>query len=159
MDSKKQPLWLAFENADELGKPIFVIFKCGDDLRQDLMTLQMLKLMDRFWQNENLDLRLKPYLCQATSHTGGMIEVIENAKTTAQIHLDYGGSCFGPLMDTPIDSFLREKSQGNNRVYEHTVDNFVRSCAGYCVATYIMGIGDRHSDNIMVSNTGQLFRK
>lgn len=37
------------------------------------------------------------------------------------------------------------------------IEEFTSSCAGYSVATYVLGIADRHSDNIMIKKTGQLF--
>ena len=38
-----------------------MIYKKGDDLRQDQLVVQMISLMDRLLKREALDLRLTPY--------------------------------------------------------------------------------------------------
>lgn len=76
LDSKKLPLWLVWKNAENIAPYKMVIFKVGDDLRQDVFTLQMIKILDKLWKNQGLDLLLKPYGCIATGNQMGMIEVV-----------------------------------------------------------------------------------
>ena len=162
MSSKKVPLWLVFENADPTAKDIYIIFKSGDDLRQDILTLQLLKIMDKIWLEHDLDMRLKPYKCIATGVNDagegvGMIEVVLGSDTTSGIQQQFGGT-LGALKLEPLDHFLHAHNPAAAD-YDRAVDNFLRSCAGYCVATFILGIGDRHNGNIMVTKEGHLFRK
>ncbi|BBN20564.1 hypothetical protein MPTK1_Vg00680 [Marchantia polymorpha subsp. ruderalis] len=41
--------------------------------------------------------------------------------------------------------------------YNTSVETFIKTCAGYCVATCIIGVGDRHNDNIMIKKNGNFF--
>eukprot|EP01087_Luapelamoeba_hula_P016091 TRINITY_DN4916_c0_g1_i1.p1 TRINITY_DN4916_c0_g1~~TRINITY_DN4916_c0_g1_i1.p1 ORF type:complete len:1562 (+),score=232.28 TRINITY_DN4916_c0_g1_i1:66-4751(+) len=155
MDSKKLPVWLVFENVEERGKPINVIYKVGDDLRQDVLTLQMIRIMDKLWKSEGLDLRLNAYGCVSTGDGLGMIEVVMDAATTAGINKEAGGSKAVLYKDT-LNKWLR-KHNPSEVEYEKARETFMLSCAGYCVATFVLGIGDRHNDNIMMTKFGHLF--
>lgn len=157
MDSKMRPLWVVFENDDPYGDDIYVIFKNGDDLRQDMLTLQMIRIMDKLWKNEGLDLRMNPYGCISTDHRVGLIEVVLNAETIANIQKDKAMlSATSAFEKGSLLAWLKDYNQSETKLNK-AIEQFTLSCAGYCVATYVLGVADRHSDNIMVKRTGQLF--
>lgn len=265
MSSKKRPLWLSFERVPEEkqqqdggggsegqaagGGRIQVLFKYGDDLRQDQLTLQILRIMDSLWKEVGLDLLLNAYECVTTGDEIGLIEVVQNSETLASIvaksALQKRGSlgkmgslrkiaaardayfdsnvvlrwlirhnhrvtiqhCMSGVSDASSSSYnvgdssdggdgdgirarvsrgnfdqlkaespraalrVNKAAKGNSRKHraarkklveedeniQRAVDAFCRSCAGYCVATYVLGVGDRHSSNIMLQRDGKMF--
>uniref|UniRef100_A0A672QW23 phosphatidylinositol-4,5-bisphosphate 3-kinase n=1 Tax=Sinocyclocheilus grahami TaxID=75366 RepID=A0A672QW23_SINGR len=156
MDSKMKPLWIVYNNKLLGGDTVSIIFKNGDDLRQDMLTLQILRLMDLLWKEANLDLRIVPYGCLATGDHSGLIEVVSSADTIANIQKTSSNMAAAAAFNKDaLLNWLKDKNSGD--ALDKAIEEFTLSCAGYCVATYVLGIGDRHSDNIMVRSTGQLF--
>ncbi|XP_057551711.1 phosphatidylinositol 4,5-bisphosphate 3-kinase catalytic subunit delta isoform isoform X3 [Hippopotamus amphibius kiboko] len=157
MDSKMKPLWVMYNN-EEAGSDgtVGIIFKNGDDLRQDMLTLQMLQLMDVLWKQEGLDLRMTPYGCLSTGDRTGLIEVVLHSDTIANIQLNKSNmAATAAFNKDALLNWLKSKNPGE--ALDRAIEEFTLSCAGYCVATYVLGIGDRHSDNIMIRENGQLF--
>ena len=72
--------------------------------------------------------------------------------TTAGITRTAGGAT-AAFREDPIANWLRENNPTDSE-YKNAVESFIVSCAGYCVATYVLGIGDRHNDNIMITKQG-----
>lgn len=157
MASKKKPLWLEFSPmpSPTSSKPVGIIFKEGDDLRQDMLVIQTLAVMDSIWQEKSLDLNLIPYGCISTGHNIGMIEIVRNAATIAAVQRSHGGTT-AAFRNDALFEWLKSKCP-LQEIHYKTVERFVKSCAGYCVATYVLGLGDRHNDNIMITDEGNLF--
>uniref|UniRef100_A0A4W5PQD0 Phosphatidylinositol-4-phosphate 3-kinase catalytic subunit type 2 beta n=1 Tax=Hucho hucho TaxID=62062 RepID=A0A4W5PQD0_9TELE len=153
-NSNAVPLKLSFQNLDPRGDNINVIFKSGDDLRQDMLTLQIIRIMNKIWIQEGLDMRMVIFRCFSTGRGRGMVEMIPQAETLRKIQGEHGVT--GSFKDRPLADWLQKHNPTEDE-YEKAVENFIYSCAGCCVATYILGICDRHNDNIMLKTSGHMF--
>ncbi|KAH9773218.1 hypothetical protein WN944_020300 [Citrus x changshan-huyou] len=145
--SALHPLRLTFRTAS--GGTCKMIFKKGDDIRQDQLVVQMVSLMDRLLKLENLDLHLTPYNVLATGQDEGLLEFIPS-RSLAQILSEHRS----------IISYLQKfhpDEHGPFGITATCLETFIKSCAGYSVITYILGIGDRHLDNLLLRDDGRLF--
>ncbi|XP_024125494.1 phosphatidylinositol 4-phosphate 3-kinase C2 domain-containing subunit beta [Oryzias melastigma] len=153
-NSNAVPLKLSFQNLDPQGDNINVIFKSGDDLRQDMLTLQIIRIMNKIWIQEGLDMKMVIFKCFSTGRGRGMVEMIPQADTLRKIQVEHGVT--GSFKDRTLADWL-QKHNPTEEQYDKAVENFIYSCAGCCVATYILGICDRHNDNIMLKTSGHMF--
>lgn len=131
-----------------------IIFKIGDDLRQDMLTLQIIRIVDSIWRQEGLDMCMLAYTCLATGKNVGIIEVVNRAETITSIQKSGGRMATIQIDSTQLHRWIKERNHDN---YDEAIRRFTRSCAGYSVLTFVLGIADRNPDNIMVSEDGRIF--
>ncbi|KAG7664480.1 VPS34 [[Candida] subhashii] len=177
-----------------------MMFKIGDDLRQDQLVIQIIDLMDQLLKNENLDLKLTPYKILATSPVAGLIQFVPNETLDSILSRTYpnevvasrpSSNATATINSNGILNYLKLHSQEQQQPELHPspsksildsstgkvsspplpkpaitsdlgvspilMDNYVKSCAGYCVITYILGVGDRHLDNLLLSPNGKFW--
>ena len=155
MKSKKKPLWLTFENADPYGENIVAMLKCGDDLRMDMVTLQLFKAMQSLWFDNGLKLKMSLYKVLCTGNEQGMLEMVTNSETLASIHVKEGGAINQLFSKAAVKNWIEKNCDSTSKT--EAVSNFMLSNVAYCLATFVLGIGDRHNDNIMIKKNGELF--
>ena len=95
---------------------------------------------------ENIDLEIVDYHVLPINLNSGIIEIVPDCLTIYEIK---------EKLDFSILNYIIEKNP--NQTVESLRNKFVKTCATYCVITYLLGIGDRHLDNIMITSDGRLF--
>jgi phosphatidylinositol 3-kinase len=120
-----------------------VIFKIGDDMQQDQLIIQLFEVMDHIFQGASLRLPITAYSTLTFSAVFGCCQFIDHSKAIRDIN----------TRGQRIRDFLEEDRETPIDV---KIEKFTASLAAYCVMTYVLKIGDRHDNNILVTRDGRL---
>ncbi|MES1902168.1 MAG: Phosphatidylinositol 4-kinase alpha [Paramarteilia canceri] len=124
------------------------IIKYGDDLRQDMLAIQFMKLLMKIYSYFNFDLYTYPYSIVATGYECGIIECIPNSSSIDDL-LSQSLSLVAHLISSHGDIKSLEMEQVRL--------NFINSHACGIIINYFLQLKDRHNGNIMVDTQGNYY--
>jgi len=122
-----------------------LIFKHGEDLRQEALCVQFIHMFDSIFRDAKLPIQMKPFSIVCTSPYSGLVECLVDCTTVTKIR----ENC-GDLFTFWEGHFGPRGSSG----YAVATKNFIESLVGYSLFSYVLQIKDRHNGNIMVLNDG-----
>ncbi len=91
-------------------------------------------------------------MSQRTQHDG-LIEVVPKCTPLSAIHSNSLRDAMHN--DGAIADWLRRNNP--DAPWGPIVDRFVSSLAASCIFEYVLGLGDRHSDNVLMQTDGTIF--
>lgn len=153
MKSTTAPVIVNIEITDgSITKEVALIIKKDTTLRKErivscLMTLLQIKLKQQARQGKLEDFAEFPtYEIVMLAHNLGVIEAVPNSITLRQVtdehHVSLQNYVLGRNQNEPISSVKTRFTQ------TMSISNSV---------AYILGLGDRHMDNIMITDRGEVF--
>lgn len=138
LDSNTSPVVVPFIFSN--GKTRIILIK-PEDVRNDRLAQCV-----GMWISRMADVPVKTYNVTAISDDCGLIEMAPNAHTLYELTHEKNTSLLNFILshngDLPVN------------VVRST---FIESVAVSCVMTYILGVGDRHQENILCTDDGIIF--
>jgi len=138
-ESKTNPIILEFYFIDNTKMDI--LYK-KEDVRTDYIISNIISFIKTIINNN----KLISYNILPINNVCGLIEIVSKSYTLYDIKEDANMS---------LQNFIMENNK--KETIECIKNRFLDSLSIYSVITYVLGIGDRHLDNIMITSNGLLF--
>ncbi|KAG6948502.1 hypothetical protein JG687_00015434 [Phytophthora cactorum] len=135
--------------------------KSFDDLRQEVLVMQLISYFQHVFELEKLPLRLHPYRILSTGSSTGLIEVVRNAMSLDGIKKTPGFKNLRSHFEQMYGGATNNAEGGDNagegaELLRQAKLNFIHSLAAYSIVCYILAIKDRHNGNIMLDIEGYI---
>eukprot|EP01124_Arcella_intermedia_P014454 TRINITY_DN2088_c0_g2_i1.p1 TRINITY_DN2088_c0_g2~~TRINITY_DN2088_c0_g2_i1.p1 ORF type:complete len:338 (-),score=123.87 TRINITY_DN2088_c0_g2_i1:211-1086(-) len=131
------------QNQPTPNNQIKFLFK-PEDLRKDQLVMNIINCANKILKKHNLP-TLLTYQILPISPTSGLLQIVENSITIYEIHKRF---------DNFWQYFRARKDDFSPRAVHRT---FRGSVAVYSVVSFLLDVGDRHLENIMVTETAEFF--
>lgn len=142
MKSKTKPLllqnYVQGSNPEEMVEGSVMLLKAGDDMRQDYAVLQVFEMMNFIWAKYEV------------SYHGNLVQ----AKTYKVVPI---GPDTGVIGFIPNCKCLKEIRDYEKLFEDEELDRLVATACGSYIASYILGVRDRHWDNVLIQDDGTCF--
>ena len=153
LKSNTAPLLVTVEITNKIEtKVVKMIVKQDSKLRKErivscLMSLLQFKLKERALKGKINDFEMVPtYEIIMLTLDLGIIEFVENSVTLRMVNHELNSS---------LQNYIMKKNKFG--IIEEVTNRFMQSLAISSSMSYILGLGDRHLDNIMINDKGQIF--
>lgn len=135
-------------------KPIIIPFQLKDNVFNLLLKkinineffiMRAIVNLNSILKENKLNLLISTYDIIPLHHDYGFVEMIPDSVTLFYIK---------NVKKMSIQNYILEQ---NKIDYNEFKNNITRSLAGYCIVQYFLGIGDRHNENILITNKAIIF--
>lgn len=122
-----------------------IIIKGGDDLRQEIIAMQLIKKFRDIFVTEGTSLFVHPYEIIVTGHDSGVLEFVTDSISIDGLKKKYKGLTLSQIFkELFADGYIEAQK------------NFTESLAAYSLITYVLQIKDRHNGNILIDSKGHI---
>lgn len=127
------------------------IFKAGDDVSQDQLTMVLISLFKQIF--EPLKMWLSPYIALPIGKDYGFIELLNKASSLDQIGATSDNFLVGYINSITEANREQDGVPRSSQKLSLTVAKrrFLLSYAGYSILSYLLSFKDRHNGNIMIT--------
>lgn len=147
LSSATRPLLLVVGGElEEKSEQVGLLLK-NDDIRRDAIVMGIIHLMDTILKRElQTDFYILTYPVIPVGPKKGLIQTVASSSTLFDIKYNQKKTLLVWIMNHNPTLTVQEIRQ-----------NFVCSCAAFSVINYLLGVGDRHLKNVMITTEGKLF--